>query len=141
MKSRTLLALAVAGTCAWSASAFAGGTQGARMNAGTSVEVQTPSSVNESAPWRTGQAHLGGWTPSSSMASSSSRAVYSGSDIGVGASSSVSGSGSVSSDPLATNEPTEYWLIGSESDESNVGSTASEGASGSVSFDSSMSGT
>lgn len=138
MKSQTLIALAVAGTCAWSASALAGGMHGAQMKPGMSVEVQTPSSVDESAPWLSGESHLGGWSSSqsSSMALAPAREPVGDSTSGIGASVSRSGSGSVSSDPLATNETTEYWLIGSKSEEANVGSSALEGAGGSVSFDS-----
>jgi hypothetical protein len=42
--------------------------------------------------------------------------------------------------PTARVETTEYWLIGSESPETGVGASATEGASGSVGFDSSTSG-
>jgi hypothetical protein len=40
-------------------------------------------------------------------------------------------------EPTARLETTEYWLIGSESSETGVGASASEGGSGSVDFDSS----
>ena len=114
MKSpRLMMALAVAATCAWSANALAAGAHTAHMSPNVSIEVQTPSSVDESAPWLNNDAHLGGWP------------------------SSQPSFGSVSPDPLTATQTTDYWLIGSKSDEANVGSSASEGASGSISFDSS----
>jgi hypothetical protein len=150
MKSRTLLALAVAGACAWSTGALAGGTHHSarfdssmHMSSAMSTEVRTPSSVDESAPWLAGEPHLAGWTsPQSSIAASeTSHDIYGDASFGTGASSGVSGSGSVGSEPMASAETTdtEYWLIGAEPSERGLGSSASESGSGSVAFDSSMS--
>src|SRR5688572_22910801 len=107
MKSGTLLALAVA--AAFSTSAVAGGLH-------HSTEVQTPSSVSESAPWLTGQPHLAGWT------------------------AGTSGFGSVGSEPLVLVETTEYWLIGSDSEPSAIGASSATSGSGAVGFDSSTTG-
>src|SRR5712671_6342349 len=86
MKSKTILALTVAGTFAFSGAVFAGGVHR------SSVEVQTPSSVDESAPWLTGRPHLGGWTSQDRMSGTNNE--QSSDSIGVGASSAMNGSGS-----------------------------------------------
>ena len=56
MKPRTLLAIAVAGTFAWSAGANA-------AESWNGYEVLTPSSVDESAPWRANEPHMPGTPP------------------------------------------------------------------------------
>ena len=127
MKSRTLLAVAVAAT--FSASAFAGGAKH------HSVEVMTPSSVSESAPWLTGQPHLGGWTAPDAMSLAMSHELAG--DQLVGASAGTSGFGAVGSEPFYVVETTEYWLIGEQPSELGVGTSSSLGGSGSVGFDSS----
>ena len=146
MKPKTLLAMAVAGTCAWSTGALAGG-------AAHTVEVQTPASVSESAPWLTGQ----------SFASSAfdSRGLLRFEDsASIGSSSSMSASGSVGYDSTASASgrlsDVDYWLLGadshstsssdsdslmsqSESPQDSIGMTSSLGASVSAGFESSLS--
>jgi hypothetical protein len=110
MKSKSLIAMAVAGTLAYSAGAFGHGFE-------RSTEIQTPASVSESAPWLTGQPHLAGSQRMSSMASDSS--------MSTGASSGMSGYGSGGYDSTlssASESPmtgrlkhVEYWLLGDES--------------------------
>src|SRR5690606_25873675 len=120
-----------------SAGAYAGGSPhpAQSQHPAMSVEVQTPSSVDESAPWLTGQAHLGGWTSSaSSVAAAPGLDRYSDAGSALGASSGMTGWGEASLAPVATAETTEYWLIGSP--DAAVGSSAGVGASGSVGFDS-----
>ena len=136
MKSKTSRAWAVACACTWAASAGAGGLHSAQGHGNSAVEVETPVSVNESAPWLAGKVHMRGH-PSTPEALPANRESA---EPGVGASSGASGSGSVGSDPRATQETTEYWLIGSEDEKPNVGASASDGAGGSVSFDSSTRG-
>jgi hypothetical protein len=114
MKSKSLIAMAVAGTLAYSAGAFAHGFE-------RSTEIQTPASVSESAPWLTGQPHLAGSQRMSSMASER----MSDSSMSTGASSGMSGYGSGGYDSTlssASESPmtgrlkhVEYWLLGDES--------------------------
>ena len=133
MKSRTLKAWAVACACTWAATAGAGGSPRAQGDRASSTRVETPVSVSESAPsW--------GGNPDTHESPSSFVALPGNRDSterGTGASSGTGGSGSVGSDALATSETTEYWLIGSEDAKPNVGASASDGAGGSVSFESS----
>lgn len=136
MKSGAVRAWAVAFACTWAASAGAGELHSTPGDASSAVKVETPVSVYESAPWLAGQAHARGG-PSTPEASPANRENA---EPGVGASSGASGSGSVGSDPRATHETTEYWLIGSEDAKPDVGASASDGAGGSVSFDSSTRG-
>jgi len=99
MKSKTLVALAVAGSFAC-ASAFAGGYhRGMNSGSGMTGEVQTPASVSESAPWLAAQHdHLSGWHSDSTMRTAGFReGQFSDGpapDIGTGASSSMGGTGS-----------------------------------------------
>ena len=128
MKSRTLLAMGVAG-------AFACSTGGAFAGGGMhhSAEVQTPASVSESAPWLTGE----------SLASSSSmeRAHFSSSES-PGASGYTGASGSAGYDSTASRggrlSDVDYWLLGA--DTYATGSSGSMAAAGSVPFDSLRSG-
>ena len=130
MTSKSLLALAVAGVFC-TTSAFAGGVH-------HSAEVKTPSTVSESAPWLAGQPHLAGWTAPDSLQLSMSHELSG--DAFVGTTSGASGFGSVGSDSTASAEMTDYWMIGSQSEESGVGASSSIGASGSVGFDYTTSG-
>ena len=127
MKWKTLIGMAVA-------AAFAsGGTFAGSFNHGT--EVQTPTSVNESAPSRTLE-DSGYMTRSARI--HHDEIIASDAALGTGASSSVSASGTVGFDSslgATTDETVDYWRM----DESNdVGSTTSLGT-GSGSFSSSMS--
>jgi len=123
MKPRSLVAIAVAGTFAWSAGALAHGFE-------RSVEVQTPASVSESAPWLTGQPHLAGSSaqPSTRM-SSLAHEQLNDSSTATGASSGMSAYGSGGYDSTdstlsnASDRPmigrvkhVEYWLLGDESE-------------------------
>jgi hypothetical protein len=143
MKSRTLLAVAVA-SALFASGAYAGGVGdsagGVRDSArgSHSTEVQTPSSVSESAPWLAGQPHLAGWSAADSMSLALTDELSG--DRFTGASLGAGGSGSVGSEPLIIVEQTEYWLIGDETGERSVGASSSLGGAGSVGFDSSMSG-
>ena len=126
MKSKTILAVAVAGTFAWSTGVLAGGLHH------SSAEVLTPSSVSESAPWLAGQPHSAGWSsPESTIVSSAADERFGSFSLGAGASSDRGGSGSVGYDTSSslggdsTVAIVEYWLIGTE--------PAYTGASGSVS--------
>jgi len=174
-KSKTLMALAVAGTLAWSTGAMANGMH-------HRTEIQTPASVSESAPWLTGQQHLAGW--SNDTMSRSAQEYFSDASAGTGASSGMSGYGSGAYDSamssgnddatVARVEFVEYWLLGDASSDTSAesivsdagtvgydgstggaramsyslsgdqslgaGTTAGSGGSGSVAFDSSMSG-
>ena len=134
MKSKSLIAFAVAGALSC-ASAFAGSGH-------HRVEVQTPSSVSESAPWLAGKSHLKGWTASPA----SSTAVGMSQDLS-GESMTLGSSGlSATSDealPFYVVEITEYWLIGADEPTGSsaaIGSTSSVGGSGSGGFDSSLNG-
>ena len=127
MKWKTLIGMAVA-------AAFAsGGTFAGSFNHGT--EVQTPTSVNESAPSRTLE-DSGFLTQAARI--HHDEVIASDSALGTGASSSMSASGTAGFDSsigAATGETVDYWRM----DESNdVGSTTSLGT-GSVNFSSSMS--
>jgi hypothetical protein len=127
MKWKTLIGMAVASVFA-SGGAFAGS-----FNHGT--EVQTPTSVNESAPWRALE-DSGYMTPA--VRSHQDEIIASDSELGTGASLSVSAFGTGgfdSSTGAATGEDVDYWRMDESSD---VGSTTSLG-SGSGSFSSSMS--
>ena len=85
MKLKTIAALAAAGTFAWSAGANAnwfgshfGSFKGDRHAASSTwngYEVQTPVSVNESAPWRAREGHL-------PMASFNSQSSYGSTSFG-----------------------------------------------------------
>lgn len=143
-KSRSLIALAIAGalTCG---SAFAGGMKhGSDWH--SAVEVMTPSSVSESAPWLAGKPHLAGWSaPDSSLALGMTPALSSDPTFALGSTSGLGGSGMTGistdgSDPYYVVEVTEYWLIGETPSESSngVGGTSSMG-SGFGGFDSSSS--
>jgi len=155
MKSKSLaIAIAVAGTFAYSAGALAHGFQ-------RSAEIQTPASVSESAPWLTGQPHLAGWSGSGSKPMSgiaNERVSDASMSTATGASSSMSSSGSGSYDSTlssASDSPmmgrvkhVEYWLLGDESasrsggsimrmsDSGTTGMSSSASGSGSVAFDS-----
>jgi hypothetical protein len=122
MKPRSLVAMAVAGTFVWSAGALANGSQ-------RSVEVQTPASVSESAPWLTGQPHLAGSSAQASTRMSSlAHQQLSDSSTASGASSGMSAYGSGGYDSTdstlssASDRPmigrvkhVEYWLLGDQS--------------------------
>jgi len=152
MKSRTLMALAVAGTFAC-AGAFAGGMHhGSHMS---STEVQTPASVDESSPWLTGKPHLAGWGGNTHEIAATigfQEGQFSDGPIGTSAAASATGSGgyqsmSQHSDLSMSNAQTidsgdsvtivEYWLL--DAAPSATGASSSAGGSGSVGFDSSMS--
>ena len=153
MKTNTLMALAVAGTFACGG-AFAGGMhKGAHHGMqGSSIEVATPSSVNESAPWLANHAHSAGW---SNGFSSTVIGMQDGlhSDGPVGTSASIGGSGSGGFDSMSTSafdssftgydyslsgtNGAEYWLWGAESNESHgTGMSSGIGGSGAGGFDS-----
>jgi hypothetical protein len=151
MKSRTLMALAVAGTFACGGALAGGFHHGGVQSSmqGSPYEVQTPMSVDESAPWLANLPHTAGW--SSDNASASVIGMQEGlhSDGPVGTSSSLGGTGSGGYDSTSSlsGEPvalitTEYWLVGADDNESTAGTGASSssGGSGSGGFDSSMSG-
>lgn len=154
MKSKTLIALAVAGTFACGG-AFAGGFHhGAQQQHGmqaSSAEVITPSSVNESAPWLANYPHSSGWT------GNASRNAVVGMDDSlhgdyIGASSSIGASGSGGYDSMSSSTLgydssiygfdtslgdtayVEYWLLGDES--YGTGTSSSVSGTGSVGFDS-----
>jgi len=157
MKSKTLMALAVAGTFACGG-AFAGPFHHGAHHSGlqsSSVEVISPSSVDESAPWLASQPHSARWSDESAR-SATVIGMQEGlhSDGAVGASTSVSASGYGGFDSLSMSDRgydaslygldyslsdasgVEYWLWGDES----YGTGASSGASGTGSggFDSSF---
>ena len=150
MKSRTLMALAVAGTFA-AGGAFAGGTyHGAKHGSmHGSVEVVSPSSVSESAPWLANEAHSAGWSNQGS--SDTIVGMHELSDAHVGASSAIGGSGQGGFDSMSTSGfdslsydyslsgpiGVEYWLWGSDSEPYGTGASSSIGGSGSGGFDSS----
>jgi len=158
MKSKTLMALAVAGTFACGG-AIAGpfhmhqGSSGMQNGAqASSYEAITPSSVSESAPWLANQAHSAGWT--GNAGTQNDVVGMRGGDEAVGASSSIGGYGSGGFDSLSMSDPkgydasiygldyslndtggVDYWLLG---DDSNLGTgvSSSVGGSGSLGFDS-----
>ena len=117
MKSRTLLAMGVA-----SAFACTGAFAGSGMH--RSVEVQTPASVSESAPWLTGQSLASG-----TVHGAMDRAQF-GDSGSVGYDSTAAMSGRQSD--------VDYWLLGA--DGYGTGSSDSMAQSGSVAFDSLASG-
>lgn len=146
-KSRSMIALAIAGAFAC-AGAYAGGAH-------QSTEVHTPASVSESAPWLTGQPHLAGWTaqsfdttigfqegqfsdgPQATGASSGMSGTGSGGFDSTGYDASRSDAGMTSDDRVAT---VEYWLIGEPTESSlGTGMSSSTSGSGSVGFESSSS--
>jgi hypothetical protein len=127
MKWKTLIGIAVASAFG-SGGAFAGG-----FNYGT--EVQTPTSVSESAPWRA--------LEDSGQMTSAARIhegeiIASDAALGTGASASAGASGTVGFDSsigAATGENVDYWRMDESPD---IGSTTSVGE-GSGSFTSAMS--
>jgi hypothetical protein len=129
MKSKTLLTIAVAGAFACSAGAHAGSNWNGH-------EVQTPSSVNESAPWLANESHAPGAASTLTFASTHADRSAMEVPIATGASSSTSaaGLGAFSSNDTAH---TEYWLLGSEG--SDIGASSGFSGGGSVAFDSSVS--
>jgi hypothetical protein len=153
MKSRTLMALAVAGIFACGG-AFAGGMHhGAQHGMQSSTaEAITPSSVNESAPWLANAPHSAGWTGNASTSTVVGMDDSFRSDSYVGASSSSGGSGyggfdSMSSSSLGYDSSiygldtslgdtayVEYWLLGDES--YGTGTSSSASGSGYGGFDS-----
>jgi hypothetical protein len=158
MKSKSLLALAVAGAFACG-SAFAGaGHHHGSMNS----EVSTPMSVNESAPWLATQQHSSGWSShDSQMAVGVHEGQFTDGPVGTSSSTGANGSGgydssashgrdqssafgSSSYDSTALSEDsgdtlliTEYWLIGTPDQEMGTGASSSFGGSGAGGFDSS----
>jgi hypothetical protein len=151
MKSRTLIALAVAGTFACGSAIAAGFHSGAThsgMNAGSTHEVQTPMSVDESAPWRANEQHTAGWSSSSRSSDviGMQEGLHSdgplGMNSGMSSDASASGSGGFDSSASLSGEPvaltiTEYWLVGADDSESATGASSSFAGSGSGGFDSS----
>lgn len=122
MKSKTLVATAVAGAFACATGAFAG-------NSWNGYEVRTPSSVDESAPWLANESHM----PASR--STMTFATMDGDRTVIDAPLVSSTSATVGE---ATNTAyTEYWLLGSES--ADIGASSGLAGTGSVGFDSSMS--
>ena len=109
MKSRTLLAVVVSGAFA----AAAGANAADRWN---SYEIETPSSVNESAPWLAHEPHAPA-SPPIAAAVAKKRTV---------AAPARETSVANNSDGI------EYWLLGA--DDGPVGSTDASGASGIISF-------
>jgi hypothetical protein len=116
------------------------------MNAGSPYEVQTPMSVDESAPWLANQQHTAGWTSNSRSSDviGMQEGLHSDGPVGASSDMSASGSGGYDSSAGLTGEPvaltiTEYWLIGADDNESTAGTGASSsfGGSGSGGFDSS----
>ena len=150
MKSRTLMALAVAGTFACGG-AFAGGTHGKHHSA---TEVTTPMSVNESAPWLANQPHSAGWSDQGSSSTIVGMQDSLHGESFVGASSDLGGSGyggfdssSVSSHSGFDSSLTgfdhslsgvDYWLWGDEI--YGTGASSSAGGSGYGGFESSSLG-
>jgi hypothetical protein len=140
MKSKTLLAMAVAGAFACSTGAMAYGVH-------HSTEVQTPASVDESAPWLTGQPHL-----PQSIADTTETVVLNPtmelgqiSDASLGTGGTVdTGMGTVGYDSTtssASGEPAiaevtfvEYWLLGDDSN--GMGTSSSLSRVGDVAYDS-----
>lgn len=153
MKSKTLMALAVAGTFACGG-AFAGPFHHSSVQ-GSSVEVIGPSSVDESAPSLANQLHSAGWSSPTSTSTVIGMQEGLHSDGPVGASSSVSASGYGGFDSLGMSDRgydasiygldyslsdasgVDYWLWGDESSY-GTGMSSSASASGSGGFDSSF---
>ena len=131
MNTKTLLAMAVAGSFAWSAGAFAGGVH-------HSTEVETPMQVSESAPWLAADRFAPARFESLMIAGVESTHSTD-ADFAIGSSAHAIGAGSAGFDSThasSSGGSSEYWMMGSESE--GTGATAST-ASGSVSFDSAMS--
>jgi len=143
MKSKTLIALAVASSFACAGALAGGGGHHSR------VEVQTPASVSESAPWLTGPLHQSGWSSHAGNRIGFQEGQFS--DGPVGTSSSAAGIGSIGYDSTGSTDDmsisnartidsgdsvtrTEYWLL--DSDPGSVGASSSESGAGSVGFDS-----
>jgi len=149
------MALAVAGTFACGG-AFAGGMHHGAKHSG-SVEVSTPSSVNESAPWLANKSHSAGWsTSSTNTVVGMQDSLHSDSHIGASSPSGGSGFGQFSSMSDSTSDSmsmsnfdssfggydyslsgpyaVEYWLWGDEI--YGTGASSSLGGSGSGGFDS-----
>jgi hypothetical protein len=134
-KSKTLMTLAVAGTLAWTTGAMANGMH-------HSTEIQTPSSVSESAPWLTGQSHLAGWSSRGTM-SRNAQQQFSDASPTTGASSGMSGYSSGAYDSamssgnddatVARVEFVDYWLLGDASSDMSTESIVSD--AGSVGYD------
>jgi len=148
-KSTTLMALAVASTFACAGAFAGGGYHSERMSSQSSIEVQTPSSVSESAPWLTNQ-----WTASSHHASTTSgfqEGQFSDGPVGTSSGTSAMGSGGYSSLSMSPSYDlsmsdmqtidngdsftfVEYWLLGDEP--SGTGVSSSSGGAGGGGFDS-----
>jgi len=151
MKSRTLMALAVAGTFACGG-AFAGPFHHHGSLQGSSVEVASPSSVDESAPSLSNRLHSAGWSSPASTSTIVGMQEGLHSDGPVGASSSLGASGSGGFDSLGMSDRgydaslygldyslndasgVDYWLWGDEAN--GTGASSSASASGSGGFDS-----
>ena len=148
MKSKTLVALAVASTFACGG-AFAGGLHHMKSSA---AEAITPSSVNESAPWLSNEPHSAGWSGNASTSTIVSLDENLNTVSSVGASSSIGGYGSGGFDSMSSSSLgydssiygldtslgdvayVEYWLLGSE--DLGTGTSSSLGGSGYGGFDS-----
>src|SRR3954468_14621292 len=139
MKSRTLMALTVAGTFACGG-AIAGpfhfgmhnGNSGMQNGAqASSYEAITPSSVNESAPWLANQPHSAGWMGNGGAPNNVVGLLSD--DAAVGASASTGGSGYGGFDSLGMGDTqgydasiygldyslndtggVDYWLLGDD---------------------------
>ena len=146
MKSKTLMALAVAGTFACGG-AFAGGMHHGAKH-GSSVEITSPSSVNESAPWLANQSHSSGWsTHSSDAVIGMHDSLQSDAHVGASAGSGGSGFGGFDSMSVGTFDSSfggydysmsgpysvEYWLWGDEI--YGTGTSSGLGGGGSGGFD------
>jgi hypothetical protein len=148
MKSKTLMALAIAGTFACGG-AFAGGMHHMKSS---SAEAITPSAVNESAPWLANKPHSDGWSGNASTSTVVGLDENLNTVSHVGASSDIGGSGyggfdSMSSSSLGYDGSiygldtslgdtayVEYWLLGSP--DFGRGTSSSLGGSGYGGFDS-----
>ncbi|HET7157688.1 MAG TPA: hypothetical protein VFI62_01735 [Burkholderiales bacterium] len=110
-------AIAIATLSAFGAGAYAGGNA-------MSVEVRTPSSVSESAPWLTGQPHLGGSRLSTTDRQIAVEPTDVHSRFSTGVTSNM-GSDELRSESDAGAADTqvaivEYWLIGAPGEESSA---------------------
>ena len=145
MKSSTLMALAVAGTFA-AGGAFAGGMHHGTKH-GSSFEVATPSSVNESAPWLASQPHSSGWSSHDSSSTVAGMQDSLHSDAAIGASADLGGSGHGGFDSTSLSgfdsslsgldyslSGVDYWLWGADIE--GTGASSGAGGSGSGGFDS-----
>ena len=157
MKSKSLLALAVAGAFACG-SAFAGG---GHHHGSMSNEVSTPMSVSESAPSLASQHSGGSSSHDSHIALGVHEGQFTDGPVGTSASIGASGSGGYHSGAFSSSDEasafsssgydsaalpadvgdvwliTEYWLIGSPDQEMGTGASSSFGGSGMGGFDSS----